>query len=294
MARQDYGDDLTQPILQSGWKLSDDGFGLHTLSANYVLESGTYSFVRGTAFEVTGLEYLKLHRWSSTSGKLGIQTITAEYVGIPSDVNSGAYTNPQIQASNGLTTEPITSNPNFRTSGGDGYDTPIAGDSYTQSDLGPPVKKKPSDLEGVPVVGNIITSYQQSWIGNNGACFEREEGGRFIGFVDPAYPKFYGKTSYLAPTSAWSGIVYVSEGATVQLFIAYLGSTASDNDWASTLPTIVPTYAGTTWLSADGDDQLLLSQVKIEDFGNLKKVSYEVRFSKDGWSNSVYPNSDSL
>lgn len=295
MARIELGDDLTTPIVQPGWTVADDGFGLHTSTVNFTFDGSLgFPVVRGNAHPSTDFTYMKAHRTRITVNTLGMTVCTADYVGIDPTVNAGSYTNPQIQASNGLTSESITTNPNFFVSGGDAYSTPIAGTTYTQSDIGPPVKKRPSTLEGVPVVGNVITSYEQSWIGNNGACFEREEGGRFIGFVDPTYKKYYGKTNYLAPTTSWSGVVYVSDDATVQQFIYLLGSTANDNDWASTLPKIVPEYAGTTWTAEDGSDQLLLSQVNIEDFGSLKKVTYEVRFAKQGWDNSTYPDSDLL
>lgn len=34
----------------------------------------------------------------------------------------------------------------------------------------------------------------------------------------------------------------------------------------------------------------LLSQVNVEEFGALYKVSYEVRYSKEGWDEKVYVN----
>jgi hypothetical protein len=32
----------------------------------------------------------------------------------------------------------------------------------------------------------------------------------------------------------------------------------------------------------------LLSQVNVEDFGIIYKVNYEIRYSKEGWSDKVY------
>lgn len=73
--------------------------------------------------------------------------------------------------------------------------------------------------------------------------------------------------------------------------LSYLGTTSRDNDWSSVLPPIIPDYAGTTWVSsaANGSyNQLLLSQVNVQDYGLLYKVNYEVRYSVVGWNDSVY------
>lgn len=285
MARVDIGNDLVEPLLTFGWKVSDDGYGLRTCQATYNVDNTIgMDFIRGEAFPVVGYEYLKLHKQTSTFGLGGIQLQVCDYVGIDPDVNEGLTTNPQVGASNGLTSENITTNPNFFEAGGDGYGDIIAGTDYNQSSLGPVVsymqgtEKKP---------GN-------SYIGDHGSCFETENGGRFIGFVDPEFKHFYGKTNYLAPQSSFSGHFYTTEAAEVQNILSYLGTTSYDNDWASTLPMIVPAYAGTVWHSsaANGSyDQLLLAQVNVEDFGALFKVNYEVRYSVQGWPDEVYRKS---
>jgi len=133
-----------------------------------------------------------------------------------------------------------------------------------------------------------LVTKKQSYIGLNGACFESSNGGRFIGFVSPTYKFFYGKTNYLASQTAFSGHFYTSEQSTVQDAIERLNTSSSTNDWFGALPDIVPTYAGTSWISAAGYGQLLLSQVNIEDYGLLYKVNYEVRYNAEGWHSSVY------
>jgi hypothetical protein len=225
-------------------------------------------------------------------------TITVDYIGIDSTINEGLYTNPEVAASNGLTSENITTNPNFFTTGGDGYGDLIAGapGSFVQSPLGPLVEIK-NIVDYVTVaLGNtsVLVSKKQSYIGAHGSCFESSNGGRFIGFVDPAFKHFYGKTNYLAPQSSFSGHFYTTEDTEVQNILSYLGTTSYDNDWAGVLPKIVPEYAGTTWHSSaeNGDyNQLLLAQVNVQDYGSLYKVNYEVRFSIQGWPDEVYPDS---
>lgn len=299
MARQDYGNPLTAPVLQAGGKLSNDGYGL--LTATCVWKANTDNDLsvgnRGSTCPINSA--LAAHKFGVTYDALGVATITVDYIGIDPTVNEGLYTNPQVAASNGLTSENITANPNFFTSGGAGYYGLIAGTSYSQSPLGPMVEiKNPADFvsvvtgtnsDGTPVTG--LFNKKQSYIGLNGACFEDVNGGRFIGFIDPGYKHFYGKTNYLAPQSSFSGHFYTTEAAEVQNMVSYLGTTSRDNDWSSVLPPIIPAYAGTSWVSsaANGSfNQLLLSQVNVEDYGSLYKVNYEVRFSLVGWSDKVY------
>jgi hypothetical protein len=282
MARINVGNDLADPKLAPGWKVSDDGFGLRTCSATYNADEGSgFDFNRGEDFPVTEYGYLKLHKQTSTFNAGGMQSQVCDYVGIDPDVNGGDYTNPQVSSSNGLTSEPITTNPNFRSGGGDGYGGPIAGSSYNQSSLGPVVSYMDPDTDK--------KMSRKSYIGLHGACFENENGGRFIGFVDPGYSYFYGKTNYLAPQTSFAGHFYTNDPATVVTALAYLGTTSYDNDWGGTLPDLVPRYAGTSFHApGSGYDQLLLSQVNISDFGSLFKVMYEVRYSVQGWPSEVY------
>ncbi len=299
MARQDYGDNLSAPVLQAGGKLSNDGYGL--LTATCVWKANTDNDLsvgnRGSTCPIN--PNLSAHKFGVTYDALGVATITVDYIGIDPTVNGGVYTNPQVATSNGLTSENITTNPNFFDDGGDGYAGVIAGRTYTQSPLGPMVEiKSPADFvsvitgynsDGTPVTG--LVSKKQSYLGLNGACFESATGGRFIGFVDSNAKHFYGKTNYLAPQSSFAGHFYTTESSEVQNMVSYLGTTSRDNDWSSVLPPIVPDYAGTNWVSSAENgafNQLLLSQVNVEDYGLLYKVNYEVRYSVVGWNDKVY------
>ena len=285
MARIDVGNDLSGYVIKPGWKVSDDGFGLRTATIQFTTNvSNGVDFVRGEACPIDGYEYLHLHKQTSSMDSLGIQVQTCDYVGIAPDVNEGLFTNPQVSTANGLTSENISTNPNFFEAGGDGYGDVIAGTTFTASSLGPVV----------PYMDGTTKKSRQSFVGLNGACFESQDGGRFIGFVDPDFKHFYGKSNYLAPTTSFSGHFYTSQALDVQTMISYLGTTSYDNDWAGTLPDIVPTYFGTTFHSSveNGEyDQLLLTQVNVEDFGDLYKISYEVRYSIVGWPDEVYRKS---
>jgi hypothetical protein len=280
-------------VQQPGGKLSNDGYGL--LTATVVWKANTNNDLsvgnRGSTCPLNGA--LNAHKFSVTYDNLGMTVITVDYIGIDPTVNSGVYTNPEVAASNGLTSESITTNPNFSQSGGAGYFGLIAGTSYTQSPIGPLVEIKNVNEYVEVVTGQTVAlvNKKQSYIGLNGACFEDAQGGRFIGFVKPSDRHFYGKTNYLAPQSSFSGHFYTSVAAEVQNMLSYLGTTSRDNDWSSVLPKIVPDYAGTSWISSAPNgafNQLLLSQVNVQDYGLLYKVNYEVRYSVPGWNDSVY------
>lgn len=290
MARTNKGDALTTTVLQPGWKLSDDGFGLHTISAVYKYDSSLgFIWTRGQAFTVEDYNYCKLHKVSISNDALGVVTATAEYVGISPDTpSSGLYTEAQMTVSGGLSTEKIETIFNF-TADID-PDIIIAGPApYTQSPIGPLVPiKNPADYE-TQVSGSLVgqVTKQQSFIGENGACFENEDGGKFLGFVDPQFTYFYGKTSYLAPQQTFSGIVYVSEDSYANKFVDYISISSSDGNWDNNLPYIIPEYLTGPFVFGDYN-QLLLTQANVESFGELYKITYEIKFSRIGWHSAIY------
>lgn len=295
MARTDYGNNLIGSTLQSGWKLSDDGFGLHTISATYKTDVTTgFNFLRGDPFVVGDYSYCKLHKQTSSFDALGIQTVVCEYVGIDPDINSGNYTNAQMTTSGGLSTEKIETKPNFTVNFAGEPRLNLAGaPPYTQSPLGPLVSiKNVGDIVSQPVTGGAVAiTKQQSFIGKNGACFENESGGKFLGFVDPQYEYFYGKTSYLSEQQTFSGIIYIGTDALANKFIDMLSVSSGDETWAGNLPPIMPTYLTGPWTQTVGSDaynQLLLTQANIESFGDLYKVTYEIKYSIPGWHPAVY------
>lgn len=299
------GNALTTPLIQAGWNVVSDGYGLLTSTTRYKMDhTADYSALvaRGAAHPDPTFSFLKAHKYNVSWDALGIAIVAVDYVGITPTVNSGNFTNPEVGASNGLTAENITTNQNFFTEAFGGSTYAIAGEPpYTQSPVGPLVEiKNPADYIQI-VSGSTVTtvSRKQSYMGLNGACFEDAQGGRFIGFVKPEFKHFYGKTNYLAPQSSFSGHFYTTQTALVNEAINLLGTSSFNNTWNSLLPKIVPDYAGppTDWIS-DADNgsynQLLLSQVNVQDFGALYKVNYEVRYSVQGWPSEVYQKVSTL
>lgn len=274
MARIDKGNALATEKLQPGWTVQSDGFGLNTASATYKVDDGASISlnVRGTAFPKAAFSYLKAHKSSVAYDALGVATVRIDYVGIDPTVNGGARTNPNTSSANGLTSENITSHPNFFTNA-DGYPLAIAGEPpYTQDD--------PDNF--APNVGGA-----PAYLGANGTCFEKKNGGRFIGFVKPEFKTLYGKSQYLANTTTYSGICYYRDLSSVQALYALLGVATQTNSWGASFP-LLPAWAPvgtTTW-----GHQNLLSQVNVEEFGSLYKVNYEIRYSKEGWDSLTYVN----
>jgi hypothetical protein len=286
------GDPLTTALLQPGWTVVADGFGLNTSTTVYKVDT-TFDIdafaVKGNAHPDPAYAYLKLDKWKVSWDSLNIATLTVDYVGIDTAINSGVRTNPNTSSANGLTTENITTHPNFFNLDANFTTGPIAGTAYVQSDLGPLVEiKDPADYFTQVLAGKtIIISKKQSYIGDNGACFESELGGRFIGFVDPTYPNYFGKTNYLTRTTSYSGVMYSTVLGDVQALLALLNSATDTDSWGifALLPAWAPIGVG-----SGGGNVNLLSQVNVEEFGALYKIMYEIRYSKVGWDSSVYTN----
>ena len=286
------GDPLTTAMLQPGWTVVADGFGLNTSTTVYKVDF-TFDIdafvVKGSPHPDPTYSYLKLDKWKISWDALDIGTLTVDYVGIDTAINSGVRTNPNTSSANGLTTENLTTHPNFFVADALFTTGPIAGVTYSQSDLGPLVEiKNPADYITQVILGKtVIISKKQSYVGNNGACFESEDGGRFIGFVDPAHPNFFGKTNYLTKTTTYSGTMYSTVLGDVQALLALLNSATATNSWG--IFVLLPAWAP-IGVGSGGGNVNLLSQVNVEEFGSLYKIMYEVRYSKVGWHSSVYTN----
>ena len=273
MARIEFGNNLGAALQQPGGKVSDDGYGLLTATVVYKVDDGAIAgnpiLVRGSNCPIEA--NCKAHRYSYTVDSLGIATLTVDYVGI---ADGASYTDPQITGSQGLTSEHITTHPNFfETATGLGFTgSPIAG-------VGTGSVATPA----YPVISG--TSNPTEYGGNNGATFELPIGRTFKGFKKAEFKDFYGKTNYLAPQCSLSGVIYTSSSTFVNNMRNAVGKTSGTGTFAS--QQLVPAYMGTAF-TISSKNQLLLAQVSFEDFGLLYKVQYELRFNREGYNASVY------
>ena len=266
------GNALTTPVQQPGAKISDDGYGLLTATVIWKADAAAAlgSVVnRGSTCPINA--NCKAHRYSIVYDALNIATLTVDYVGIDGGV---AYTDPQITGSQGLTSEHITTHPNFfETATGLGFTgSPIAG-------VGTGSVATPA----YPVIPG--TSNPTEYGGNNGATFELPIGRTFKGFKKAEFKDFYGKTNYLAPQCSLSGVIYTSNSTFVNNMRGAVGKTSGNGTFAGR--NLVPDYMGTAF-TISSKNQLLLAQVSFEDFGLLYKVQYELRYNREGYNASVY------
>jgi hypothetical protein len=268
MARVSKGDTLTTPVLQAGYTVDNDGYGLLTCKATYKCDedrAGT-AIKRGDVFRPDSR--LKCHKVSVAYSALGVATITADYVGI----EAGDWTLPNVSGSATLSTEPITSHPNFFTSGANG----IAG-------AGPYTATPSPDGTGRP-----------AFAGNNGSVFGNDgvapNKPLFLGFFGTGTEEeklLYKRTAYLSPTSSFNGVLYTSQSSGVTNMRGLVGTTMGSRGPMG-YRYLLPAYLGDNWQTKTELDQLLISSVSFEDYGTIYKISYELRFNRQGYPISVY------
>lgn len=274
MARVDQGNNLTTVLQQPGAKFQEDGYGLATGSIVFkaaITASVGSTINRGSACPQGAYSYCKAHKYSVSFESLGIATYTVDYVGIVPSF--GTSTDPQITGSQGLTSENITTHPNF-------FETATA-----LGFSGSPIAGVGTGSLATPAYTTVTGPNGNEYQGNNGATFEAVTGRKFLGFKKSEFKDFYGKTNYLAPQCSLSGVFYTSSSALVINLRNAVGKTSGTGSFAS--KDLVPSYMGSSF-TISSKNQLLLAQVSFEDFGLLYKVQYELRFNREGYVASVY------
>jgi hypothetical protein len=279
MALVKNGNALTAKLIQPGGVYQTDGYGLLTGRCKYFInkaEGGTA--VIGGQVHPTYSD-LFVHKFTLTKGALDLDTIDAEYVGIDSAVVT-TRTFPNVTASTGLTSEHITTHPNFfgPTSP---FTTAIAGNGTTF------------------VASAINDKYKVG--GDYGAHFNgtATNAGGFVGFLDSSTgikQGFYGKNQYLAPTTSFSGSVYTSLATDVTAIKNAVGKTSNTNLFG--VVKLIPDHIGstfTTTVKTVAMDTILLSQASFEDYcvqasgtPKIYKINYEIRFNREGYPPQVY------
>ncbi len=275
MARIDQGNALSSAMLQPGAKFQTDGFGLVTGVLVYKEDQGGSSafLARGTACPIAAFSFTKVHKANTSIDSLGLATYTVDYVGISSvDAVSSSLTKTQITGSQGLTSESLTTHPNFFVLASGFTGTPIAG--VGTGTLAAPVY-------ATTTLSGGGTEYE----GNNGSRFQEPSGNKFLGFKVAQYSGYYGRTNYLAPQTSFSGHFYTTTAGNVTGMRDRVGKTSGTNLFNGIK--VVPDYVGTTFTNS-GKNQLLLAQVSFEDYADLYKVTFEVRFNREGYESSVY------
>jgi hypothetical protein len=279
MALVKNGNALTAKLIQPGGVYQTDGYGVLTGRCKYFVDkaSGGTAVVGGQVHPTYA--DLFVHKFTLTKGALELDTIDAEYVGIDSAVVT-TRTLPNVTASTGLTSEHITTHPNFF-----GPTAP-----FTVAIAG----------NGTTFTASAINSEYRVG-GDFGAHFKgtATNAGGFVGFLDSsttAKQAFYGKNQYLAPTTSFSGSIYTSLVGDVTAIKNAVGKTSNTNQFTSVK--LIPDHLGTVWtVAAKGGtlDTILLSQASFEDYcvqasgtPKIYKINYEIRFNREGYPTQVY------
>lgn len=290
MAYINKGNDLTALLLQAGYNVRNDGYGLWTGKCTFLLDKSmtgaALPVARGDAHpDATYSAFMTANNIEVVHGKNSICTVNVDYVGVSADGYApSTTTGPNVSGAVSTTSESIETHPNFfvATIGTDyiaGVGTGTATAPIYEAST---FKAKTSDA---------ATLYK----GANGAHFTQKTGGQFVGFLDPQYPLYYGRKSYLAPQTGFSGVIYTTDSTIVGDMKAATGRSSRTRDWDGNLPELLPDYLGTTFSSVPIGSgaalpQLLLASVNFEDYGlNVKKISYTIRFNAEGWVNAVNP-----
>lgn len=254
------GDSLNSLVLQPGWTVENDGYGLLTCTATYIVshgndagtQGGGVSYAVGMAPKRGDLfpkdTRLKCHRSSSSLNSNGIMVITAEYIGIA----SGNMTTPQSSARGSITTEPIATHPAF-----------------------------------VPKIGGKKDSPKF------GAEFEDD--GAFKRFATADNRK-YGVKSYYSPTFSFSGFFYTSDIKVAKKLADVTCCSSSDGQWKNIqLLDGLNGLGGDgkitsgAWSAPDESPQLLLTGIGVEYYGTVIKVTFDILGSLDGYDTDIYP-----
>jgi hypothetical protein len=273
------GDALTTKMIQPGGVYQTDGYGLLTGRTTYMVDktAGGTAVIGGQVHPTYA--DLFVHKFTLTKGALDLDKIDAEYVGIDSAVVT-TRTNPNVTASTGLTSEHITTHPNF---------------------FGPtaPFTMAIAGNGTVFVASTIDPQYKVG--GDLGAHFKgtTTNAGGFVGFLDSSTgirQAFYGKNQYLAPTTSFSGSIYTNLVSDVTAIKNAVGKTSNTNQFTGVK--LIPDHLGTTWSVAGKSgtlDTILLSQVSFEDYcvtaagaPKIYKINYEIRFNREGYPTQVY------
>ena len=291
MAFVNKGNTLLIEVLQPGYTVRNDGYGLWTgrcvFKADKTMTGAALPVARGDAHpDATYASFMFADKIEVLHGPNHIITISVDYVGISQDGYAPSdITECNVSGAVSTTTEPIETHPNF-------FQATIGSNAIAGVGTGTATLPIYEASTFKAKNGDANTLYK----GDNGAHFTQKTGGQFVGFLDPAFPLYYGRKNYLSPQTGFSGILYTTDSDIVEAMRNAVGRSSFNRNWNSTLPDLLPAYMGTTFTSIPippatvGESQLLLASVNFEDFGlDTYKINYTIRFSAEGWVAPVNP-----
>ena len=274
------GNPLTTKFIQPGATYEHNGYGLLSSKCTYITDKTVTAVEPGAVHPQ--FDFLNVHKYVVTRNDLDLDNCDVEYLGIGPPF--GDTTRPNVTASHGLTSEHITTHPNFFGPTAP-FTTAIAGDGITFTTSTINLDERTGGVFGATFKGTATNA------------------GGFVGFKDSstaAKQYYYGKTHYLSPTSSFSGFIYTKTVGKVTALRDAVGKTSATNSFAGVK--LIPDHMGTSWtatVKGTSRHTLLLSQVSFEDYclnpsGTplLFKVNYEIRYNREGYPAEVYTNAN--
>lgn len=298
MALITIGNNHLGATLQEGYTIDDDSYGLFTgtcvfeISQEQVAPNSEYIPNPGDPHPDSRYAFMLADKRKRVFGSGKKARVSVTYVGVYFAATYGEgtiyVTYPQATGTDGTSTEPIENHPHF-------WKDVSVGDPPVPVYGGSPIAGVGTG-EDNPTIAPIFpesTRPQQPqdtkkyFQGNHGSQFIDALGSRFVGFADPAFPKFYGKKSFLNRVTSWSGVIYTTS-------TDFMNEVRNKN--CSLMTTnkiegirILPDYYGTEFNAADGTPQLLLTNVATERFSqSVYKITYTIRYNIDGFPTEVY------
>jgi hypothetical protein len=298
MALITIGNNHLTATLQEGYVIDDDTYGLFTGSCVFEIDQ---SMVPNNSEAIPNpgdphpdsrYAFMLADKRKRVFGSGGKVRVTVNYVGVlhqsPYGEDGSVYvTSPQATGNDGTSTEPIENHPHFwkPVSIGDPPVAVYAGDPIAGVGTGTSAPIAPVFPQSTrPQQPQDKNTYYQ---GNHGSQFIDAAGSRFVAFADPAFPKFYGKKSFLNRVTSWSGVIYTTSTPLMEDIRNRNASTLSTNKINGVK--ILPTYYGETFVAIDGTPQLLLTNVGTERYStSVYKITYTIRYNIDGFPTEVY------
>ena len=296
MALITIGNNHQTAVLQEGYTIDDDSYGLFTGTCVFEIDESKVGPASedipnpGDEHPDARYNFMFADKRKRIFGSGKKARVSVTYVGVLTQSTYGEgvvyVTYPQAAGTEGTSTEPIENHPHFWKEVMSGDDFVFGGDPIAGVGSG---TTTPTIAPNFPASTRTLQPNDKNtyYVGNHGSHFIDAKGSKFVGFLDPAFPKFYGKKSYLSRVTSWTGVIYTTSTAVMNDIRDRNLSTMTTNLINGIK--ILPDYYGGVFNAADGSPQLLLTNVATERFSTkVYKITYTIRYNQDGFPTEVY------
>jgi len=297
-----YGNQLGSPVVQPGWTIDTDAFGLVQARVTYKWDATpdniglfTLQFYLGAPCDIEGWSSLGMSKASMTRDKGDILTIVAEFVGIDPTINGGSRTNPIMSMTAASSSEDITHHPNFykiactSITGSTSPQVPLAGPPPTAGGFEKDTAINPNRALWTPRVQNT---------GATNNC-------QFVAFL-PAQKSTEavnikaGVKSYYKPQNTVRMTRYFDTENEALSNASYVGWFTDGtyfgmpSEYSALCGEGSPAYPGRLYYIQEYEDLIsrsfLVTSYSVERFGNIWKTTGEFMLSGlTGWDPDIYP-----